>query len=97
MTVDALVTAAKACSRTLQGLTFAAPITHVYNPLVYAWDLHEAYVQLAGKGRKRVMFLGMNPGPFGMAQTGVPFGEVAAVRDWMRLSAKYYSEEPLAK
>jgi single-strand selective monofunctional uracil DNA glycosylase len=27
----------------------------------------------------------MNPGPFGMAQTGIPFGEVAAVRDWMGL------------
>jgi len=25
----------------------------------------------------------MNPGPFGMAQTGVPFGEVASVRDWL--------------
>jgi single-strand selective monofunctional uracil DNA glycosylase len=25
----------------------------------------------------------MNPGPFGMAQTGVPFGEIAAVRDWL--------------
>jgi single-strand selective monofunctional uracil DNA glycosylase len=30
----------------------------------------------------------MNPGPFGMAQTGVPFGEVAAVRDWLGISAR---------
>lgn len=28
----------------------------------------------------------MNPGPFGMAQTGVPFGEIPAVRDWLRLT-----------
>mmetsp|Transcript_25877 Transcript_25877/g.64640 ORF Transcript_25877/g.64640 Transcript_25877/m.64640 type:complete len:204 (+) Transcript_25877:589-1200(+) len=28
----------------------------------------------------------MNPGPFGMAQTGVPFGDVAMVRDWMLIS-----------
>ena len=27
----------------------------------------------------------MNPGPFGMAQTGVPFGEIAAVRDWLKI------------
>ncbi|MBN1773304.1 MAG: single-stranded DNA-binding protein, partial [Deltaproteobacteria bacterium] len=27
----------------------------------------------------------MNPGPFGMAQTGVPFGDPAMVRDWLRL------------
>jgi single-strand selective monofunctional uracil DNA glycosylase len=85
-TVDALLTAAKACSRTLAGLAFAPPVTHVYNPLAYAWDLHAAYLRLAGAGRKRVVFLGMNPGPFGMAQTGVPFGEVAVVRDWMRLA-----------
>ena len=39
-------------------------------------------------GPRRVLFLGMNPGPWGMAQTGVPFGEVAAVRDWMGLSPK---------
>jgi single-strand selective monofunctional uracil DNA glycosylase len=25
----------------------------------------------------------MNPGPFGMAQTGVPFGDVAMVRGWL--------------
>jgi single-strand selective monofunctional uracil DNA glycosylase len=34
-----------------------------------------------------VLFLGMNPGPFGMAQTGVAFGEVAAVRDWIGVEA----------
>ena len=31
------------------------------------------------------MFLGMNPGPWGMSQTGVPFGEVAAVRSFLGL------------
>ena len=29
----------------------------------------------------------MNPGPWGTAQTGVPFGEVTAVRDWMGIEA----------
>jgi single-strand selective monofunctional uracil DNA glycosylase len=53
--------------------------------LVYAWPLHEAYLRKFGCTRKRVVFLGMNPGPFGMVQTGVPFGEVRAVRDWLRL------------
>ena len=68
-------------------LSFSAPVTHVYNPLDYAWALHEQYLARFGQGRKRIIFLGMNPGPFGMVQTGVPFGEVAAVRDWMKLSA----------
>jgi single-strand selective monofunctional uracil DNA glycosylase len=64
-------------------LKFAPPVAYVYNPLDYAWTAHESYVRRYGAGRKRVVFLGMNPGPFGMVQTGVPFGEVAAVRDWL--------------
>jgi single-strand selective monofunctional uracil DNA glycosylase len=33
------------------------------------------------------VFIGMNPGPFGMVQCGVPFGEIAAARDWMGIDA----------
>lgn len=58
----------------------------VYNPLVYAWPAHEEYLRRFGTGRKKILFLGMNPGPFGMAQIGVPFGEIAAARDWMGLT-----------
>ena len=67
----------------LRDLPFAAPVARVYHPLDYAWEPHRRYLETFGQGRKRVVFLGMNPGPFGMVQTGVPFGEVAAVRDWM--------------
>lgn len=80
---DRLAQAARLLSATLGRLAFAPPVTHTYNPLEYAWAPHEAYLRLAGAGPKRVVFLGMNPGPFGMVQTGVPFGEIAAVRDWM--------------
>jgi len=66
-------------------LTFAPPVELVYNPLHYAWDPHRNYLNKFGFGQKRVVFLGMNPGPFGMAQTGVPFGEIAAVRDWLKV------------
>jgi single-strand selective monofunctional uracil DNA glycosylase len=62
-------------------------VTHVLNPLDYAWAPHEQYLRRFGAGRKRVAFLGMNPGPFGMVQVGVPFGEVKAVRDWMKIEA----------
>lgn len=64
-------------------LRFGDPVTHVYNPLEYARAPHEAYLERFGRGPKEAVFLGMNPGPFGMAQTGVPFGEVSFVRDWM--------------
>ncbi len=66
-------------------------MTHVYNPLEYAARPHRRYVRRFADGRKRVVYLGMNPGPFGMAQTGVPFGEVSLVRDWMGI------EEPVGK
>lgn len=68
-------------------LVFSEPVTHVYNPLRYAWAMHEAYLQRFGGLFQSggVLLLGMNPGPWGMAQTGVPFGEIAAVRDWMKL------------
>ena len=66
-----------------ENLRFAPKVHTVYNPLVYAREPHNRYLELAGVAPKKVIFLGMNPGPWGMAQTGVPFGEVAAVRDWL--------------
>jgi single-strand selective monofunctional uracil DNA glycosylase len=72
----------------LEGLRFGPPVTHVYNPLVYARGAWDRYCAKYGRGPKEFVFLGMNPGPYGMAQTGVPFGEVAAVRDWLGIRAK---------
>jgi single-strand selective monofunctional uracil DNA glycosylase len=85
---DSLIAAAKHLRDAVAKLKFALPVTHVYNPLDYTWAAHEMYLRRYGNGRKRVIFLGMYPGPFGMAQTGVPFGQVAAVRDWLGISAK---------
>lgn len=83
-----LIAAARRLSAQVDRLKFQPPVTHVYNPLTYAWKAHEAYLRRFGNGRKRVVFLGMNPGPFGMAQTGVPFGEIAAVRDWLGIRTR---------
>lgn len=80
---DDCLQAAQDLSTAVAALAFAEPITHVYNPLNYAWAAHARYIELWATQRKRVLFLGMNPGPFGMAQVGVPFGEVALVRDWI--------------
>ena len=71
----------------LNGAAFTSPVSHVYNPLAYAWNAFEEYIARWGGTTKHVLFLGMNPGPWGMAQTGVPFGEVAAVRNWLGVSA----------
>ena len=74
-------------SAEVSGLSFAPPTTHVYNPLDYARAPAWRYLELAGASPGRVVFLGMNPGPYGMVQTGVPFGTVSLVRDWMGIEA----------
>ncbi|MBW2576875.1 MAG: single-stranded DNA-binding protein, partial [Deltaproteobacteria bacterium] len=75
-------TTRKLCEQ-LADLRFATPVTHVYNPLEYARRAHNRYIRSYGDDPKAVIFLGMNPGPFGMAQTGVPFGDIGYVRDWL--------------
>ncbi|KAI3370201.1 hypothetical protein L3Q82_024974 [Scortum barcoo] len=69
-------------------LTFGEPVRYVYNPLEYAWETHRCYVETYCREGQKVLFLGMNPGPFGMAQTGVPFGEVRSVVDWLRITGE---------
>lgn len=86
-TPEQLLDASRTLADDLAPLRFSTPVSHVYNPLDYAWAPYEAYVRRFAVGPRRIVLLGMNPGPFGMMQTGVPFGEVAAVRDWMGLSA----------
>ncbi len=71
----------------LRPLGFGSPVTHVYNPLEYARTPYQKYLRLYAHRPKEVFLLGMNPGPWGMAQTGVPFGEVNLVKDWLRIEA----------
>jgi len=86
----------RACTA-LRALRFSEPVTHVYNPLEYAEKPHRRYLRRFAGAPREALLLGMNPGPFGMAQTGVPFGEIAAVRDWMGVHeavAKPLNEHP---
>jgi single-strand selective monofunctional uracil DNA glycosylase len=69
-------------------LDFRHPVTHVYNPLIYARRPHETYLRRFGSSTREVVLVGMNPGPFGMAQTGVPFGDVVMVREWLGIEEK---------
>ena len=84
-TAAAILKATAALRDGTEKLRFEAPVHVTYNPLTYAWGPHEQYVRTYGNGEKSHLFLGMNPGPFGMAQTGVPFGEVDAVVNWLHI------------
>lgn len=81
-----VLAAAQRLARACRRLAPVAPVVHCYHPLTYAWAVHQAYVERWGASPRRVLLLGMNPGPFGMAQTGVPFGDVTQVRTWLGLS-----------
>ncbi len=81
-----LIRASRELAMAVDALEFAAPVSYVYNPLGYAQEPLERYISRFGDSTKRVLFLGMNPGPWGMAQTGVPFGEVDMVANWMGIT-----------
>ena len=89
----ALIEAARVQADRLRPLSFSKA-AYVYLPTDYARVPHETYLKRFGKGKKRVLMLGMNPGPYGMAQTGVPFGEIEAVRDWMGITGKVAKPQP---
>jgi single-strand selective monofunctional uracil DNA glycosylase len=83
---EALIGSVERMKARLKRVRFGPPVAYVYSPLDYAWPIARAYYERYGRGPKEILFIGMNPGPFGMGQTGVPFGEIAAVRDYMRLA-----------
>lgn len=89
-----LVQAADELRKELRGLSFPEPVACTYNPLEYAWERHCDYLTKFGSDKKKVLFLGMNPGPYGMAQTGVPFGEIPHVRDWLGISGEVGTPDP---
>ena len=84
---ETLVRTARELADRVDQLVFSPPVSHVYNPLRYAWSPHEHYLRRFGANRKKIVFIGMNPGPFGMVQCGIPFGEITAARDWMGIDA----------
>lgn len=85
---DAITAAYRGLAEELDQLRFSPPVTHVYNPVRYAWRAHEEYLRRYVAGARNVVLLGMNPGPWGMAQTGVPFGEVQTVRLWLGIEVE---------
>lgn len=81
-----LVRTSRALQRRVGGLTFGPPVACVYDPLDYARENHEQYLSRYGRVGVEAVLIGMNPGPFGMVQTGVPFGEVRAVREFLGIA-----------
>ena len=85
---SSLVVIAQKLRGEVSRLRFGPPVYHVYNPLFYAWAPHREYLQRYGRDRPEALIVGMNAGYFGMAQTGVPFGDVVMVRDWLGIEGR---------
>lgn len=71
-----------------RSLLFAPPTAFVYRPLDYAWCGYREYIRRYVVEGVNTLFIGMNPGPFGMAQTGVPFGDTKMVRDFLGIECR---------
>jgi len=89
-----LIRLTRRLARDTQALALTTP-SHVYNPLTYAWSGHRQYLERYGAAKGRVLLVGMNPGPWGMAQTGVPFGDVTMVREWFHIDMQLARELPV--
>jgi single-strand selective monofunctional uracil DNA glycosylase len=84
--IDDVVLRTQELRRDVEQLKFPESL-YVYDPLVYAWQPHRMYLENYCSHPVPLFLLGMNPGPFGMAQTGVPFGEVTAVKEFLHITA----------
>jgi len=88
----ALIDISRTLAKRVDSLRFGPPVACTYNPLAYAWEPHARYLERYGATAPReVLLVGMNPGPFGMVQTGVPFGDVTMVRDWLGITGRVES------
>lgn len=85
--MNPLLNIASDLSKELSRLSFSPPVAFVYDPTDYARSPLSEYYEKNGIPPKTVVLVGMNPGPWGMLQTGIPFGEVNYVRDWMGIEA----------
>ncbi|KAF5297131.1 hypothetical protein FQA39_LY02711 [Lamprigera yunnana] len=75
-----------ALNDSLKKLSFKQPVVYVYRPLDYAFKPHSVFTHRYCTTPKKILFVGMNPGPWGMCQTGIPFGEVNVVKDWFQIN-----------
>ena len=78
----------KVCDNAIPILEKKTIVAHATNPLDYAWPHHEQFLHKWGNLGSHTLLLGMNPGPWGMAQTGVPFGATAVAQSFLEIEAR---------
>ena len=76
------------CNAAIPKLEKKTIVAHATNPLDYAWPHHEQYLEKWGGMGAHTLLLGMNPGPWGMAQTGVPFGATEVAQSFLQIEPR---------
>ena len=90
--IEAAKRLSEVCDKSIKKIERKTIVAHATNPLNYAWPHHEQYLtKWGGKGAKTLM-LGMNPGPWGMAQTGIPFGSTNIAKKQLQICLLYTSD-----
>jgi single-strand selective monofunctional uracil DNA glycosylase len=87
---DQLLSVTDIFAQEIDRLSFSGKVHHVYNPFTYAIKPYRDYLLKYGTERKKVLFMGMNPGPWGMAQTGIPFGEISHTINWLNIEGEIF-------
>ena len=85
---DAALRLSEDCDRGINRILKHKLVAHVTNPLDYAWAYHEQFIDKWSVFGATTLLLGMNPGPYGMAQTGVPFGATAMAREILQIEER---------
>ncbi len=96
---DTIQRASLELEQALDALTVTTPaVGYTYNYLNYARAPFEDYLSkyLPRKAPIEALFLGMNPGPWGTAQNGVPFGDMESVTDWLNVSGEVGQPEVMS-
>ena len=88
--VDNALALSNACDSLKQQLIDETDAKYVTNPLDYAWEYHHSYLSQYGGLGAKTLLLGMNPGPFGMAQCGVPFGATKVAKNFLNISGRIH-------
>lgn len=74
----------------------AATGWHVWNPGRYGASWHRRFRRMVPLESNPVILFGLNPGPYGMAQTGIPFTDVKRLRERLpRLAASLEIHGPV--
>jgi len=94
MNLDKIIKLSNELSKQMDELTFSLPVKYVYNPLSYSFLTYLQYLNRINFNDVNI-YIGINPGPYGMSQTGIPFGDYYFVKNFLNIKKEKLLNLPL--